>query len=86
VANGGGADSILQFQLKREGDGMKHCQKMKQMHQARLGFMGSAAAWRCWPEERRHRGGDDVSWDGTNLTGPKNKKIHVVDFTTTNRW
>jgi hypothetical protein len=28
-ADGGGADSILQFQLKRGGDWIKHCQKMK---------------------------------------------------------
>jgi hypothetical protein len=30
VACGGGADSVLQFQLKRGGDGTKRCRKMKQ--------------------------------------------------------
>jgi hypothetical protein len=30
VADGGGVDSMLQFQLKRGGNGMKRCQKMKQ--------------------------------------------------------
>jgi hypothetical protein len=31
VANGDGADSMLQFRLERGGDRMKHCQKMKWM-------------------------------------------------------
>jgi hypothetical protein len=29
VAGGDGMDSILRFRLKRGGDGMKHCRKMK---------------------------------------------------------
>jgi hypothetical protein len=28
VVSGGGADSMLQFQLERGGDGMKRCWKM----------------------------------------------------------
>jgi hypothetical protein len=37
----GGADSMLRFRLKRGGDGMKHCRKMKRRQRARLGSMGS---------------------------------------------
>jgi hypothetical protein len=40
VAGGSGADSMLRFHLKREGDGLKHCQKMKQSQRARLDSMG----------------------------------------------
>jgi hypothetical protein len=40
VTSGGGADSMLQFWLKRGGDKMKHCKKMKRRQQARLGSMG----------------------------------------------
>jgi hypothetical protein len=29
VAGGGGVDSMLQFRLEREGDGIKRCWKMK---------------------------------------------------------
>jgi hypothetical protein len=39
-AGGGGADSMLQFQLEREGDGMNHCWKMKQRQRAHVGSMG----------------------------------------------
>jgi hypothetical protein len=31
VAASGGADSMLQFQLERGGDGTKHCRKLKRM-------------------------------------------------------
>jgi hypothetical protein len=35
----------------------------------------------------RKKGGDDVSWADTNLTGPKMKNIYTVDSTATNgRW
>jgi hypothetical protein len=37
VVDDGGADSMLQFQLKRGGDRTKRCRKMKQRQQARLG-------------------------------------------------
>jgi hypothetical protein len=39
VAGGGGADSMLQFQLERESDGMKCCWKMKRRQRVRLGSM-----------------------------------------------
>jgi hypothetical protein len=37
---------------------------------------------------RREKGGDDITWVYTNLTGPKNeKKIHTVDSVSINgRW
>jgi hypothetical protein len=44
--------------------------------------------WRCWLEERRHRGGerggDNVSWADVNLTGPKNEKKYTIDSTAIN--
>jgi hypothetical protein len=36
---GGGADSMLQFQLERGGDVMKHYRKMKWRQQVCLGSM-----------------------------------------------
>jgi hypothetical protein len=33
----------------------------------------------------RRNGEDDISWADANLTGPKIKKIHAVDSSTTNR-
>jgi hypothetical protein len=36
VAGGSSADSMLQFQLKREGDGMKHHRKMKRRQRTHL--------------------------------------------------
>jgi hypothetical protein len=35
---------------------------------------------------RREKEGDNTSWTNTNLTGPKMKKIHVVDSVGTNGW
>jgi hypothetical protein len=40
VADGGGADLMLQFQLERGGDGTKWCRKMKRRQRAHLGSMG----------------------------------------------
>jgi hypothetical protein len=40
VAHGGGAYSMLRFQLERRGDRVKYCQKMKQSQRARLASMG----------------------------------------------
>jgi hypothetical protein len=37
VAWYGGADSMLRFQLESGSDWMKHCQKIKWRHRARLG-------------------------------------------------
>jgi hypothetical protein len=39
VVGGGGADSMLQFRLKRGASGTKHCWKMKRRQRARLGSM-----------------------------------------------
>jgi hypothetical protein len=49
VACGGGADSILQFQLERGCDGMKHYRKMKRMQRAHLVSMGMKCdmVWYC---------------------------------------
>jgi hypothetical protein len=82
VSGGGSADSMLQFQLKREGDGMKHRQKMKRRQRTHSELIftpwkGSmtwhAVVWRRRSEERRHQGGDDAIWANTNLTVPKNE-------------
>jgi hypothetical protein len=40
VAAGGGADSMLQFQLERGCDMMKNCREMKWRQRARLDSMG----------------------------------------------
>jgi hypothetical protein len=40
VVGGGGADSVLRFQLKRGDDRTKSCWKMKQRQRARLGSIG----------------------------------------------
>jgi hypothetical protein len=39
VVSVGGADSMLQFQLKSGRDGTKHCQKMKLRQRAHFGSM-----------------------------------------------
>jgi hypothetical protein len=40
VADGDGADSILQFRLERGDDRIKYCRKIKWRQRARLGSMG----------------------------------------------
>jgi hypothetical protein len=40
MTGGGGADLIFRFQLKRGGDGMKYCRKMKRSQRARLDSIG----------------------------------------------
>jgi hypothetical protein len=40
VIDDGGVNSMIQFHLKRGGDGMKRCRKMKQRWRAHLGSMG----------------------------------------------
>jgi hypothetical protein len=50
VIGGSGVDSMLQFRLEMRSDGMNHCRKMKQIHQAHLGSMG-----------RKH---DTIRWCG----------------------
>jgi hypothetical protein len=90
VADNDGTNLMLQFQLKRGGDVMKHCQKMKRRQRACLDSMRNKCdmAQRCGDIGRTRdgsRGGDDGSWVDTNLTKPKNKKIHEVNSTITNR-
>jgi hypothetical protein len=59
-----------------EGDGMKHCRKMKMRQQARLSSMGrkrDMVRWRGDVGWRRgstdeEKGGDDVSLADENLT------------------
>jgi hypothetical protein len=56
VVGGGDADSIFQFRLKRGGDGMKHCQKMKRRQRTRLHSMErkcDTVQWRCDVDRRR---------------------------------
>jgi hypothetical protein len=65
VAYGGGANSMLQFQLEMRGDGTIRCRKMKWMQRARLGSIGRKrdmvswrddAGWRrCGTEEEKRR-------------------------------
>jgi hypothetical protein len=35
---------------------------------------------------RRGKGGDDTCWADANLTGPKMKKMHMVDSVAINGW
>jgi hypothetical protein len=58
VADSGGADSLLRFQLERGGDGIKRSQKMKLSQRARLSSMErkrDTARWRG--DVSRRRGG-----------------------------
>jgi hypothetical protein len=48
VACGGGADSMLQFQLERGGDRTKRCQKMKWRQRTHLGSMGRKRDMTRW--------------------------------------
>jgi hypothetical protein len=58
VACDGGADSMLQFWLKRGGDGTKHCRKMKRRQRAHLGSMGRKRDTVRWHDNiGRRRGG-----------------------------
>jgi hypothetical protein len=69
VADSGGADSMFQFWLEREGDKMKHCQKMKQRQRACLALWegsvtrrgGMAMSARGEAAPGRGKGGDDAS-------------------------
>jgi hypothetical protein len=75
MAGDGDVDSMLPFRLKRVGDRMKRCWKIKRAMLAR-GEVSSGKGKR----------GDDV-WDDVNLIGSKNeKKIHMIDSTATNGW
>jgi hypothetical protein len=58
IACGGGADSMIQFQLKRGRNRTKRCRKMKRSQRARLGFVGRKRdmARRCDDIGRRRDG------------------------------
>jgi hypothetical protein len=60
LAGSGGANSMIQFQLEREGEGMKRCQKMEWRQQTRLGSMGRKRDMvrQRRSEERWHREGN----------------------------
>jgi hypothetical protein len=77
-ADGYGADSTLWFQHERGGDRIKHCRNMKRRLRARLDSMRMKCdtAWWRRPEERRHRGEDDVSWVDVNLTVKNEEILH----------
>jgi hypothetical protein len=82
VADSDDADSILWFQLKRGGDEINRCRKMKRLHQVVLApregsvirhdGLATLAGGEAAPG--RVKGGDDTSWADANLTGPKNKE------------
>jgi hypothetical protein len=60
VVGDGGADSMIQFQLKRGCDRLKHYWKMKQRQRVHLGSMGrkcDTVRQRC--DIDRRRGGTD---------------------------
>jgi hypothetical protein len=57
VVCAGDANSMLQFQLERGGNGTKHCQKMNRRQQTRLGSMGrkhDTVQWRDDVDRRRY--------------------------------
>jgi hypothetical protein len=81
VVGGDGADSMLWFGLKREGNRTKHYRKMKWRQRAHLSSIRRKCDTTCvgtWAggeaASRRGKEGDDISWANTNLTGPKNKE------------
>jgi hypothetical protein len=92
IAYGGGADSMLYFQLKRGGDGIKCCQKMKRRQRAHLDLMRRKRdmTWRRWSEEKRHRGRKREEITPVDLArillGQKIKKTHADNSAGTNGW
>jgi hypothetical protein len=62
------ADSMLQFWLKRGGDGTKHYQKMKQRQQARLISM----------RRKRERGDVTTSAGGEATLGGEREETSLV--------
>jgi hypothetical protein len=76
VADGGDADTMLQFRLERGGDGTKRYRKMKRRQGTRLGSTGDGVVMTARGEAAlgRREGGDNTSWADTNFTGPKNKE------------
>jgi hypothetical protein len=64
VAGDGGADSMLQFRLKKGGDGTKRCRKMKRRQRANLISMGRKRDARQCGDIGRTRGdtGEGKGW------------------------
>jgi hypothetical protein len=81
VAYDGGVVSILQFQLKRGGDGTKRCRRMKQRQRTHLDLIGRKRdTVRRRDDIDRRKGGtgegkgrSDTSWADANCTRPKNE-------------
>jgi hypothetical protein len=71
VVGGGGVDSMLWFRLKRGGDGMKCCRKMRRRLRAHFGSIGRKRdiVRRCVDVDRR-RGGTGEG---------KGKRQHQLD-------
>jgi hypothetical protein len=62
VADGGGVDSILRFQLKMGGDGTKCCRKMRWRQRACLGYIErkrDTTRWRDNVDWRRGGTGEE---------------------------
>jgi hypothetical protein len=58
VADGGGVDSMIRFQLERRDDGMKKCRKMKRRQRVCLDSMGWKRDMVWWRDNiGRRRGG-----------------------------
>jgi hypothetical protein len=68
VAYGGGANSLLQFQLERGSDGTKLCRKMKRRQRAHLGSMGRKRDPFWWR--------DDVSRRRSSTEEGKRRRRH----------
>jgi hypothetical protein len=90
MAGGGGADSMLQFQLERGRNRMKRYRNMKRRQRARLVFVGRKhdTALQRRPEERQHQGDEREETTLVGLTqillGQKIKKTYMVDSASIN--
>jgi hypothetical protein len=58
VADGGGGDSMLRFQLERGDNMTKHYRKMKRSQRARLGFIGRKYDMTWWRDDVGRMRGD----------------------------
>jgi hypothetical protein len=64
VAYDGGVDSMLHFQLEREGDVIKRYRKMKRMQRAHLGSIGRKHNTVRWCDDNGWRRGDTEEGKG----------------------
>jgi hypothetical protein len=64
IACNGCADSMLQFQLERGGDGKRRCWKMKRRQRARLGSMKRKCDTVRWRDDVGRRRGDTEEGKG----------------------